>query len=265
VDVEKHNLAQIELLNQRGGRALSIVDLIKDGSITAEMAAFCWLTLQAGERFLTGAVPGGVGKTTLMAALLSFLPPEERIVTVSDRRVIDNAISRPVEPPVTYLAHEIGSGAWFAYIWGRDARDFFRLSAGGARCVSCIHADTPLQSWEALSGLGVGEEDFRRISLQLYMVADRTGRGVRRRVRSLCHFTGGAHRPIYEWDGADDRFHRLLGRDELCKLAAEKLGATPQMADRLWRTRQGELQRWQGEGVSHIEDVRRRVLRSYAS
>ncbi len=53
----------------------------------------------------------GVGKTTLMATLLGFLPPGERIVTGSRRGVIEQGLHGEVEPPATFLAHEIGSGA----------------------------------------------------------------------------------------------------------------------------------------------------------
>ena len=40
MDIEQLNLRQIEQLNQRGGRMLSIVDLIQAGTISVEMAAY---------------------------------------------------------------------------------------------------------------------------------------------------------------------------------------------------------------------------------
>jgi len=39
-DLERGNLEQIEALNQRGGRTPSIIDLIRAGTISAEMAAY---------------------------------------------------------------------------------------------------------------------------------------------------------------------------------------------------------------------------------
>ncbi len=82
--INENNLQQIELTNQRGGRILSIVDLIKAKTISTEAAAFCRAALKAGCSFFTGAVPGGAGKTTLMAALLGMLPADEKIITASD-------------------------------------------------------------------------------------------------------------------------------------------------------------------------------------
>jgi type IV secretory pathway ATPase VirB11/archaellum biosynthesis ATPase len=84
MDIERHNHQQIERLNQRGGRTLSIVDLIQAGTLTVEMAACAMRAMHEGASLLTGARPGGAGKTTLMAAILNFLPPQVALITVDD-------------------------------------------------------------------------------------------------------------------------------------------------------------------------------------
>lgn len=38
-DFERHNLAAIDFLNQRGGRMLSLVDLLAAGTLSLDMAA----------------------------------------------------------------------------------------------------------------------------------------------------------------------------------------------------------------------------------
>jgi len=82
VDIERHNHRQIEQLNQRGGRTLTIVDLIRDGTLSVPMAACALRAIEQGASLLTAARPGGAGKTTLMASILHLLPPGVRIVTV---------------------------------------------------------------------------------------------------------------------------------------------------------------------------------------
>jgi len=260
LDVEIHNLREIERLNQRGGRALSIIDLIADGTLTAQMAALCWQAVLGGAGFLTGAVPGGAGKTTLMAGLLAFLPPGERIVTVSDRSVIRSALADAFAGPATLLAHEIGSGRWFGYIWGRDAADFFSLAGPGVRCVTCLHADDAEQAWGILAPLGVAREGFESVSLQLFMHVDRRGGRLRRRVRWLYLGVGGALRPVYAWRHEDDAFERLVGRDELCRALAEASGGSAEEQDALWREREDFIEELRRGGVSLYEDVRRCVL-----
>ena len=120
MDIQRHNQRQIEKLNQRGGRMLSIVDLIQAGTISVEMAAYAMRAMGEGAFLLTAARPGGAGKTTLMAALLGLLPPEVPLVTVDSSRTIHDGLQRSATEPACYLADEIGSGDWYGYIWGRE-------------------------------------------------------------------------------------------------------------------------------------------------
>jgi len=261
MSTESTNQHQIDRLNQRGGRALSIIDLIEDGTLSAEMAALCFQAVRGGAPFLTGAVPGGAGKTTLMAAVLALLPAGERIVTVADRSAIDAALAGRLPPPATLLAHEIGAGRWFGYIWGRDAADFFRAAAK-LRPVTCVHADNPEQAWGILGPLGVAREDFDAVRLQLFMqVAMHAGR-VLHRVSTLCLRLDGALRPAYAWRQDGDRFEPLLPRDAVCGALADAAGTTPGAEDAGWRERQVLLEALRDEGVFLFEDVRARALAS---
>jgi energy-coupling factor transporter ATP-binding protein EcfA2 len=130
MDIEQHNHRQIEQLNQRGGRMLSIVDLIQAGTINVEMAAYAMRAMAEGASLLTAARPGGAGKTTLMAAILGLLPPDVPLVTVDTSRIIHDGLQRSATEPACYLAHEIGSGDWYGYIWGQDVGNFFSLIDG---------------------------------------------------------------------------------------------------------------------------------------
>ena len=262
MDVETSNLRQIDQLNQRGGRALSIIDLIEDGTLTAEMAALCWRAVAGGAPFVTGAVPGGAGKTTLMAALLAFLPAGEPIVTVGDRSAIDAALAGRLQGPTTLLAHEIGAGRWFGYIWGRDAADFFRVAAAKLRPVTCLHADTAEVVWQILGPLGVAREGFEAVRLQLFMEVVTRASRVQRRVRWLYLGVGGALRPVYQWRQDGDRFDLLVERDEVRRALADAAGTSPEEEDAAWRGCQALLETLQREGVSPYGDVRRRVLSS---
>ena len=263
MDVERHNLAQIESLNQRGGRTLSVLDLVEAGTVSAEMAAFCWLAVAAGDSFLTGAVPGGVGKTTLMAALLGFLPPGERIVTVASHDAIERALAGDLEPPATLLPHEIGRGRWYGYIWGRAAADFLGLSAQGIRRVSCLHSDDPEETRAQLVGLGASPEDVGRIGFQAYMLAERRAGVVRRRVRGLHVARDGASRLVFRWDAETDGFECLPGRQDAAAELAHRLRAGPDDTLARWRECRRLLEGWLDAGVRRFEDVRAHVADAY--
>jgi energy-coupling factor transporter ATP-binding protein EcfA2 len=209
MDIERHNHRQIEQLNQRGGRMLSIVDLIQAGTISVEMAAYAMRAMAEGASLLTAARPGGAGKTTLMAALLGLLPPDVPLVTVDSSRIIHDGLQRSAAEPACYLAHEIGSGDWFGYIWGRDVGNFFSLIEDQRRIASCLHADT----LEELTGilcslpLRVARETLGRVGLILFMYVAPAPGGYRRRVSSFWEADGqGGHRLVFRWNVKADTY-----------------------------------------------------------
>lgn len=216
MDVIAGNAREINSLNQRGGRMLTIVDLIEDGTADPETAGYLLACVEAGASFLCAAGPGGVGKSTLMACLLSFLPPGERIITVTDPAAIPEA-----DAPTCYLCHEIGAGSWFGYLWGEQAACFLRLRRAG-RVAASLHADSDREIREQLLSPSVGadEADLAAVDLLLTMVRD----GGRRRISTVYESSGDGlaqWRPVVEWDPRDDSFTlapsqllpRLLGGD----------------------------------------------------
>jgi len=257
--IERNNIEQIELLNQRGGRSLSIVDLAEAGTVSTEMAALAWVLVENGTSFLTGAVPGGAGKTTLMASLLGFMPAGERIVTAADADVVGQAAAGRIQPPFCLLAHEIGQGRWYAYIWGNVARQFFSVRGPGRRRVTCLHADTPAQAATILDACSVQPEDAGAIGMELFIRAMGSFRPVRRVTAMHCRL-GGEMAPVYRWRESDDGFEALAGREELaaalapsCALPAEAFAARWERCDRF-------LRQMLADGVRRWEDVRARVL-----
>lgn len=220
------NLREINSLNQRGGRMLSVVDLIEDGTLDVDVAGWLLARVAEGASFLCAAGPGGVGKTTLMACLLSFLPPGERIRTVTDPWTL----AEPDEP-TCYLCHEIGAGHWYGYLWAEDAAEFLALQRRG-RIAASLHADSVAEVEAQLLGPEVGADgaDLAAVDLMLFMVRA----GARRRVSGVFEASesGTRHfRPAVAWrTGTDDfaldpaRMPERLGESAECiaRLVAER-------------------------------------------
>jgi hypothetical protein len=55
LSLERHNHREIELLNQRGGRTLTVVDLIRAGTLSVPMAGYALRAMEQGASLLTGA------------------------------------------------------------------------------------------------------------------------------------------------------------------------------------------------------------------
>jgi hypothetical protein len=251
MDVEEHNFQQIEMLNQRGGRTLSIVDLIRAGTISAEMAGCAMRAMQQGASLLTGARPSGAGKTTLMAAMLHLLPPDVPIVTVERPAVIAEAQTHRPARRACYLAHEIGAGRYFGYIWGRNVAEFLNLVDGPRRVATCLHADTLEETEEILAAppLSAGRDILEKIGLVLFMRIDRTAGGYRRRVTTMYGLDGdGKRRRWFAHQADSDTFERVdAGRET--NTSARHVDFMRRLVDL---------------GESDVRAVRRRVLEFYA-
>ncbi len=205
-DLQRANLAEIESLNQRGGRTLSIVDLIGDGTLTPEMGGYFLARMADGASVLTAAGPGGTGKSTLLANLLVLLPPGERIISTASPEVISCGLRQT--SPACYLAHEIGSGHWHGYIWGQQVAEFFVLAERGHRLAAAIHADTLDELTRSLCSppLNVPEQALRAVDLICFMVMQRGAGGIRRRVSAVHALAGSEYRLVCSWNANSDQF-----------------------------------------------------------
>ncbi|MFW6171548.1 MAG: hypothetical protein ACODAD_13745 [Planctomycetota bacterium] len=212
MDCEIQNSREIEQLNQRGGRTLSIVDLIEADTIDVRMAAHAMRAVAQGASLLTGARPGGAGKTTLMAAILGLLPPKVPIITVDRSHVVRQGRERPANEPACYLVHEIGSGHWYGYLWGPDVADFISLIGGERRIASCLHADTLQELTDILvfPPLGVDRAALGRVGLILFIHVVTGQRRPQRRVASFWEADGdGEHDLVFQWNAKSDGFDQV--------------------------------------------------------
>jgi hypothetical protein len=227
----EHNFREIDSLNQRGGRTLSLVDLIQAGTLSVEIAAhLLWVAGaprpagKGGASVLTGAVPGGAGKTTLLACLLNALPARVQLVTVDRLRACPagGEDAKPVDSPAVldqasqfepgqacFLVHEIGAGHWYGYLWGPPVAQFVELAGRGHLIASCLHADTREQLTEALTAppLNVAPAALAAVDLLLFMHVG----GGRRRVATVWDAHEGDHRLLWQWEPGRDGWRTMEG------------------------------------------------------
>ncbi len=244
-EVREH-AAEIEACNQRGGRMLSVVDLVEAGTLTPALAAYAWAAIGSGASFVVGAMPSGAGKTTVMGALLNFVPPGTRLCTADGIAAIRHGLGHP-EPRRCYICHEISDAPYYGYLWGRDLRAWFELAEVGHLLASNLHADSFLEAHEQICGENaVPEEAFRRLNLLFFLSIGHEGEGLDRRIVEVWESDGrGAHRCVYE-------FHDAEGRDP----AAGSLLVDPAEAAEARR----DLDELLGSGLRTIEEVRAFVL-----
>lgn len=162
------NIEAIERLNQRGGRMLSIIDLINRNTLDTEMACFLINEVQKGSSILVVAEPGAAGKTTLMGALLGVIPYDRQIITYSER--VYNNQNPGKFSKLCIIAHEIGKGNWYGYIWGKEVKKYFQLQNPGKsgqnnialknQLITNMHQDEPDLILQTLNAFGITTSHF---------------------------------------------------------------------------------------------------------
>ena len=135
----------------------SIVELIRDGTLDAELAATIWLLVEARVPLLIAGDDQGTGKATLLGALLDFVPPETRMVELAGASETFDWLPQatelgwpgapkpapgraPVRPDTTLLVAAELSGDLPAFTWGEAARLAVRAASIGYGLAATIRA-----------------------------------------------------------------------------------------------------------------------------
>lgn len=206
-------MSQIERQNQdflaglsnpdREERARSILDLVELGTFDLELAA--WLASRAslGDSWITGSGPGGIGKTTAMRTLMSFIPPDRPFLLALPDKVSDV----PDTPVHCVMSNELSDHRPPTYLWDQDLRDFCALGRRGHQRVGNVHADDVAElRAQFVDACNVPVDDFRALNILLFIELEGgnpEGRRVkdtvtRRVVRSISYSDGSAdHVPVY--------------------------------------------------------------------
>jgi len=135
---------------------ISIIQLIRAGSMTHEIAAQLWIYLEGlSVRPANIMIAGGpgVGKTTLLNALFPFIPEKDRMVVIEDtmelNTLLDESCSRLESDDEISLADWVKNSLRMrperiviGEVRGEEARDMITACNVGKYCIGTIHAQT---------------------------------------------------------------------------------------------------------------------------
>ncbi len=135
---------------------LSILDLIRRGSLTHDVAAQLWLyveglSVKPANMIIAGGP--GVGKTTLLNTLFSFVPENERMVIIEDtlelNSFLEESCARLESDEELSLADLVKNSLRMrperiiiGEVRGEEARDMMTAVNVGKYCIGTIHALT---------------------------------------------------------------------------------------------------------------------------
>jgi hypothetical protein len=173
-------------------RSISVVELIATGTLDAELAGLVWLLIEARLPVVVAATAPRTGKSTLLEAILAFLPPGTRRQPLAGfaedfewlpeapdlgwrrgrhRSSDEHRDIAPAEPATTYLVAPELSDHLPTYTWGEQARVAVRAVSRGYGLGATIHADSLGEVFALLGGpeVGLTAEELSRLGLVLVL------------------------------------------------------------------------------------------------
>lgn len=267
---------------------LTIVDLIKYGTISSEVAAYLWYLI---EKKFSVLIAGGTaaGKTSTLNTLAMFITPGQKIVSVEDTA----ELNLPHENWIQSVTRGVGTAGEITLfdllraalrqrpdviivgeVRGQEAYTLFQAVATGHGGLGTIHADsvdtviTRLTSEPMNIPKSVVGTTLDCVTMQLKL---RVGERSVRRVVGVTELVG--YDPasdklmlgdVYKWDAAADKFV-FSGRSKLLDKITQKYGTPPDQIRRELQTRKLVLDWLASRNIRSLREVSARVREFYAN
>ena len=132
---------------------LSIIDVVNSGVIDFKLAGLLWLLMEHRASVLVAAGPSFAGKSTLLHALLDFLPQDIEQVALRGYAE-DFKLTGSGKPDKTYLVTEEISNHSYEYLWGHQVVKALELIPKGYALGGTIHARNIKEVAYVLRALG---------------------------------------------------------------------------------------------------------------
>ena len=166
---------------------MSAVELIGTPTIDARLMATLWAVVaRRGGVMLSSEAPQA-GKTTLLSALVDFLPPDTTGIFVRGWWEEYDWLDEIPAGTGFLLINEM-SDHLPIYVWGRAARGALMLAGKGWGIGATMHADSLPEALETLrTHLGATDADLAGLTVYLQYSAYLTPAGMYRRVEEAWH------------------------------------------------------------------------------
>jgi flagellar protein FlaI len=227
-------------------KPLSIIDLVKNNTLNPALAAQFWLyveglTVRPANIIISGGP--GTGKTTLLNALFSFLPPKDRIVVLEDTLELNTDLeencSRLESDEETTLADLVKNSLRMrpdriivGEVRGKEAQDLMTAVNIGKYCMGTLHASTARETIMRLENepMNVPEVLINLVDVFVIMRRYNVNGRIQRVVGELVETAGMERKTVllstlWTYDLAAGQFHETavssIYRDRLAQISGK--------------------------------------------
>ena len=197
--------------------ALTLADLVANGTMSSEIAATLRATANGRCSFIVCAIPRLAGKSTVMAAMLAERPKGTPLKTVGDDGIDIGALAAASKGGYLVVPEISEYPVTAGYVWGAPVRRVFTRIGDDVALAAALHAPGADEAIEIVCrGNGVLDEQAARIALVVYIRS--LGRDWRRptgrriaTVHEIAAVREGRPetRLLHRWDERADRFDTL--------------------------------------------------------
>ena len=234
---------------------LSILDLIKSGTLSYEMAAYVWLMVAGGMNiFVCGETASG--KTTLLNSISTFINPDGKVVSIEDTPELQIPHENWTREVVRGMAAGESAVSMFdllrsalrqrpdeiiiGEIRGEEGSVVFQAMQTGHPCMATFHASTVEKLIQRLTGqpINIPKPYIDNLNLVILMSAVRLPDGrTARRVTSISEIIGYdspsdsfRYIEVFRWDPVTDTFEfpGFMNTDLLENTVALRSGLAPE-------------------------------------
>ena len=194
--------------------ALSLEDLVENGTMSVDIARTLRATAQGRHSFLVVAIPRLAGKSTVMAAMLACAPKGTPVKTVGDDGIDIEGLAAAAAGGYLVVPEISEYPVTPGYIWGARVRRVFARIGQDVALAAALHAPGADEAIEIVCrGNGVPDAQVANIALVVYIRSlgtdwrQPTGRRVAT-VHEVVGVSGGRPetRLLHRWDERSDRF-----------------------------------------------------------
>lgn len=256
------------------------VDLVKFGTFSPEMLACLWLAIENNKSVI---IVGGTatGKTSTLNAMLFFIPPIAKIITIEDTRELvlyhENWIASVTRDSSMDGGQSIGMYELLrqAYrqrpeciivgeVRGEEALTLFQAMSSGHTCCCTMHANNVQEAVNRLENEPINVPSVMLQALDMMIVqsfASVEGMLIRR-VKTMVEFMGMDPRTgnikineIFRWASTEDKFERA-GDSYILKEIMEEKGWNIEDLDKELEKREAVIRYMAEEGTDYVEVAR---------
>ena len=248
----------------RGHNRLTMLELVSNNTLSAELAALLWLFIENKTSILAAAGPQLAGKTTLLTALLDLAPPGYNFVLTKGRKE-DFSFLNATDAASTYVLVPELSDHTPAYLWGDSVRTLFDALEGGYSMAATMHADSPEQVAHMLSQppVSIPAELLHHVGVIINIRLMYGERDMIRRVTGVTLVEPGPKFVSLTKSNDESGTTAVLHSDESKEAVAKRIGM-PALESSLAH-RQAILNEWLSEGTSDPAYYFERVAGFYES